>query len=261
MAIPTQASYARSVEEQRELQQQRLHGPTGYLAAVARHELPIGTRMRFGPRDADVVLEGMSRGIEIESRDDGFLVEGSFTGPTSIAAGRYTLRLSHQHAPAVVVLDAESPRRHEDAELRWFPIDPAMRIRTRLEPDPGALDIASTASAARPAERAGWVSFSIDGVTCRLAVTRLLEPGVDASHLDIYFRDATTGHESYEVGRYVTLQRDGDDAIVDFNLAYNPACSLSPFYNCPIPPRENHLPVPIRAGEMAPRTSAPTPHR
>lgn len=251
----------RSIEEQRAREQERLHGPSGYLAAVARHELPIGTRMRIGPRDADVVLAGMPRSVEVEAREEGFLIDGSSSGPTSIAAGRYTLRLSHQHAPAVVVLDAESPRRHEDAELRWFAVDTAMRIRTKLEPDTGTLDIASTASAPRPAERAGWVSFTIDGVACRLAATRLLEPGADAEHLDIYFRDATTGHESYEVGRYVTLQREGNEVVLDFNLAYNPACALSPFYNCPIPPRENHLGVAIRAGEMAPRTSAATRHR
>lgn len=257
----TDAAYVRSVEEQRAEQQERLHGPTGYLAAVARHEIAIGTRLRFGPRDADVVLAGMPRTVEIEARDGGFIVDGAFTGPTSIRAGRYTLRLSHQHAPAVVVLDAESPRRHEDAELRWFPVDPAMRIRTELLPDSEALDIASTASAPRPAERAGWVTFTIDGVGCRLAATRLLEPGVTAEHLDVYFRDATTGNESYEVGRYVTLEREGSGVILDFNLAYNPACALSPFYNCPIPPRENHLSIPIRAGEMAPRTSAPKPRR
>lgn len=257
----TDTAYARSVEEQRRLQQERLHGPTGYLAAVARHEIPVGTRLRFGPRDADVTLAGMPREVEIEAREDGFVVDGVFSGPLSIDAGRYTLRLSHQHAPAVVVLDADSPRRGDAVELRWFPIDPAMRIRTRLEPDPAPLDIASTASAARPAERAGWVRFTIAGVACRLAATRLLEPGVPAGHLDVYFQDATTGNESYEVGRYVSLEGEGDEVVLDFNLAYNPACSLSPYYNCPIPPRENHLSVPIRAGEMRPRRSAPTPHR
>jgi hypothetical protein len=53
----------------------------------------------------------------------------------------------------------------------------------------------------------------------------------------------------------VTVERlgVGDDVIVDFNLAYNPSCALSPFYNCPIPPVENRLTVPIRAGEMTPR--------
>jgi len=36
---------------------------------------------------------------------------------------------------------------------------------------------------------------------------------------------------------------------VDFNLAYNPYCAYSEIWNCPIPPAENRLVVPIRAGE------------
>lgn len=253
--------YVRSIEQGRARAQERLHGPTGYLAAVARHEIPVGRRLRFGPREADVELPAMDRSIEIEARADGFAVDGAFTAPTSISAGRYTLRLSHQHAPAVVVLDAESPRRNDAVELWWFPVDPAMRFRTRLEPDTASLDIASTASAARPAERAGWVRFVVDGVAQRVAATRLLEPGVPDDHLEVLFRDATSGHESYSVGRYVSLAREGEEVILDFNLAYNPACSLSPFYNCPIPPRENHLSIPIRAGEMAPRAGASKAHR
>jgi uncharacterized protein (DUF1684 family) len=47
-------------------------------------------------------------------------------------------------------------------------------------------------------------------------------------------------------------RRGGADAayVLDFNLATNPLCNYSPHYNCPIPLRENMLPVAIRAGEM-----------
>jgi uncharacterized protein (DUF1684 family) len=42
-----------------------------------------------------------------------------------------------------------------------------------------------------------------------------------------------------------------DDAHleVDFNYAYNPYCAYSERYSCPLPPAENWLKVPIRAGE------------
>ena len=39
--------------------------------------------------------------------------------------------------------------------------------------------------------------------------------------------------------------------LMDFNKAYNPYCAYATGYNCPIPPRENDLPVAIKAGEMA----------
>ncbi|HDH03811.1 MAG TPA: DUF1684 domain-containing protein, partial [Actinobacteria bacterium] len=36
---------------------------------------------------------------------------------------------------------------------------------------------------------------------------------------------------------------------VDFNYAYNPYCAYSDAFSCPLPPVENWLQVPIRAGE------------
>jgi uncharacterized protein (DUF1684 family) len=38
---------------------------------------------------------------------------------------------------------------------------------------------------------------------------------------------------------------------IDFNKAYNPSCAyVSAKYNCPVPPRENSLPIAIKAGEL-----------
>jgi uncharacterized protein (DUF1684 family) len=37
---------------------------------------------------------------------------------------------------------------------------------------------------------------------------------------------------------------------LDFNKAYNPYCAYTTGYHCPIPPKENHLAVAIKAGEM-----------
>jgi hypothetical protein len=69
------------------------------------------------------------------------------------------------------------------------------------------------------------------------------------------FRDATSGHETYGAGRYMDDHRPaleylgGSRLKVDFNYAYNPYCAYSEFYSCPLPPHENWLRVPIRAGE------------
>ena len=69
------------------------------------------------------------------------------------------------------------------------------------------------------------------------------------------FRDSTNGSETYGAGRYMDDHRPGmrllgpDRFEIDFNYAYNPYCAYSPYYSCPLPPRENWLKVPIRAGE------------
>lgn len=247
------AAYVREVEARRADQQRSLREFPSVLHAVARHELPIGRAVRFGgDTDADVPLTGIARTVTILATPEGFAVDGEPTGPRRVDAGRYALRLSHQGYPAVVVLDREAPLPR--VRLRWYPVDPALRVRGRIVEDRAPLAIASTASADRRAERIGWLVFEHDGAPRRLAVTHLREPGVPEDHFDVYFRDATTGHGSYEVGRYVTVERDREVATIDFNRAYNPSCSLSPYYNCPIPPRENHLAIAIRAGEMTPES-------
>jgi hypothetical protein len=252
-SAPLVDDYIRSIEERRAQSRAALHGPTSELAAVARHQLPVGSRMRFGTGDrVDIALEGVGRVVDVLATEHGFVVDGEPGGPRQIDLGRFRLRLSHQNAPAVVVLDRESPRLREDVERRWYPVDPDLRIVTRLDVDPERSSVASTNSADRAAERLGWLPAVIAGTPVRLAAIRLLEPGYADGHIDVYFRDATTGHGSYEVGRYLSVEREGDAYLLDFNTAYNPSCALSPYYNCPIPPRENHLSVPIRAGEMTP---------
>jgi uncharacterized protein len=80
----------------------------------------------------------------------------------------------------------------------------------------------------------------------------LLQKAGTRDYLFIPFTDATSGTDSYGAGRYIdgTISdiRNGS-LVLDFNKAYNPYCAYSAGYNCPIPPRENDLPVAIRAGE------------
>ena len=63
------------------------------------------------------------------------------------------------------------------------------------------------------------------------------------------FKDATNGGGSYGAGRYLDFSmNDTLVPVLDFNFSYNPLCAYNPRYSCPIPPRENHLPVAIEAG-------------
>ena len=80
------------------------------------------------------------------------------------------------------------------------------------------------------------------------------DDAANPDELFVPFRDATSGHDTYGAGRYleIAVERDATGtpaAIIDFNLAYNPYCAYSPYYNCPIPPAENTLPIAITAGE------------
>ena len=73
------------------------------------------------------------------------------------------------------------------------------------------------------------------------------------NHLFLPFTDLTSGDETYTGGRYIDLLINDivdNIMIIDFNKSYNPLCAyVNGKYNCPIPPRENELPVAIFAGE------------
>jgi len=244
-------------------------------AAVDRRDFHGAPLVLGSAEDCDLRLEGAQPhharisvdgdGFRVEALDEGATVEVQGTkvrtarvGPgATLGVGRYTARLSHQNFPALVLLDPQSPRLRDGPPPRWFPPDPAVRVIARLERDPAPRDevVLSTRGNARRARRLGRFAFEMGGRKLQLTALRLLEPGVGEAALSIFFRDATTGHETYPVGRYLEpepLQGDPDRWVLDFNRAYNPTCAFSPHYNCPIPPRENLLPVPVRAGEMDP---------
>ena len=232
---------------------------TSPLAAVARHEFPRDRPLVFGSApECDVQLPGIEpRALAIRALADHFETgDGKRLEPgTRLDLGRYSLRLSHQNFPAVVVLDPDSPRLKKGPFPIWFDPDPAFRVEARLVHDAAPREevVLSTRGNRRRALRLGKLEFVLQGKPMALTALRLLEPGQDEASVSIFFRDATTGHESYEVGRYVDAESIGGDRYaLDFNRAYNPTCAFSPLYNCPIPPRENVLPVAVRAGERDP---------
>ncbi len=247
-------------------------GATSYLATVQRVDFGHKSLLTVGrSSDNDVRLnaEGIAdhhlqvsvdeRQFDIEALDAPARfkvgdkeVREATVGPSSIGVGRFLIRLSHQGFPALIVFDPQSPRFANYKGLEYFPPDLSYRYLVKLtrKPHPDTVVILSTRGNRRHALRVGWFDFKVAKTPCRLEVTRLLEPGVGESDLSVFFRDATTGKESYEVGRYVDPKHEPDGRyLLDFNSAYNPACAFSDHYNCPLPTRANTLKVSIRAGE------------
>ena len=66
----------------------------------------------------------------------------------------------------------------------------------------------------------------------------------------LLFNDKTNGNQTYAGGRYIDLSFKNSKRIeIDFNKAYNPYCEYDIKYTCPIPPKENNIPLKILAGE------------
>jgi uncharacterized protein (DUF1684 family) len=247
--------------------------PTSYLATIDRRDFGSRSTMTIGrAADNDLRIDAApfaAHHLKVTVEGDRFHVQAVDPGatfavgkeqkrdalvdPSAIGVGRYLLRLSHQRFPAIIVFDPQSPHFKEYKGLKYFPPDLLYRFELALTPNPKpqTVVIMSTRGNQRHAQHVGWFDFLVGGVPCRLEAVRLLEPGVGENDLGIFFRDATTGKESYALGRYVDVKKLPDGRfLLDFNFAYNPACSVSDHYNCPIPPKGNTLPVAIRAGEL-----------
>lgn len=98
----------------------------------------------------------------------------------------------------------------------------------------------------------GTLSFEINGKAMQLMA--YLHEGVnptDTVELMVPFTDLTNGKLTYEGGRLLDVKANLNASViwVDFNLAYNPYCAYNPDYSCPIPPKQNHLPIAVEAGE------------
>jgi uncharacterized protein (DUF1684 family) len=132
--------------------------------------------------------------------------------------------------------------------LAYFAENPKLKIRAKIDRavQPGEVRMATTTGLEQVYRRHGVVRFQVDGKAAELTLY-----GSGGSHdLFLPFRDATSGKETYGAGRYLDLHAHGDEVVIDFNYAYNPSCAYNPAWSCPLPPAENWLKVPIRAGEL-----------
>jgi uncharacterized protein (DUF1684 family) len=147
----------------------------------------------------------------------------------------------------------DSPISHTEAGfggLRYFEPDPAFRFEARLHrySNPEGVMVATSKGSRQLFNRVGYFELNISGEPVRIHAYQSAER--DDPSLFIPFRDATSGKESYGAARYLDLPVEhNDEYSVDFNFAYNPYCAYSEDYVCPLPPPENWLKVPIRAGE------------
>jgi uncharacterized protein len=158
---------------------------------------------------------------------------------------------------AIRVRDPNGPLARGFRGFRWFPIDAQYRVIGRLvrDPNPQVFKVLNTYGDVDEYDSQGVVEFQLFGETLRLRpfTTR-------PKRFYFVFRDASSGKETYETARflYSDLKDDGT-TVLDFNMAYNPPCAFNPYTTCPIPVKENRLPVKILAGEQAYPVHVPLP--
>jgi len=160
--------------------------------------------------------------------------------------------LAHREAKNAFFAGPRSPltaeQRREFHGLHYFPPDPSFRFLA--VPDRKGAGAADTLMDTMGNVRHYRVAFRVhlrrEAVPFTLTVFR---SGEDPS-LFLPFQDATTGKETYGVGRYVYVEPAADGRVlIDFNTAYNPYCAYNDRWACPLVPPENRVPLAVTAGE------------
>jgi uncharacterized protein len=171
-------------------------------------------------------------------------------GPTVLKFGTMLLNvIKRGDRVGVRVKDTDSRTRREFRGLEYYPISPKWRIEARFEPyqPPKIIPITNVLSMTDDETSPGALVFEVEGKTYR--VDPIIEKG--ETDLFVIIAEATTGKETYGAGRYlyVSPPDSSGKVVIDFNQAYSPPCAFTNFATCPLPPRQNHLPFRIEAGE------------
>jgi uncharacterized protein len=153
------------------------------------------------------------------------------------------------------VKDSQNPDRLNFKGTEFYPPDFKWRVEATFDPykPPKPMPILNVLGMESAETSPGAIRFRVDGQEYRLDA--LIEKG--EPKLFMIFADKTTGKETYPAGRYLYV--DPPDAngrtVIDFNKAYSPPCAFTKFATCPLPPKQNRLPLAIEAGERYQRQS------
>jgi uncharacterized protein (DUF1684 family) len=272
---PGDADYDRQIEDWRKAREQRLRSDEGWLTVAGLFWLHDGDNPFGSDPKATVVLPAHSS----PPRAGVFRVQGkkvtvvvapgvkvTFGGQPvtekelrSDVPGPYDVlslgdtrffAIERGGKMAIRLRDLQNPARRAFAGTRWFPIRKEYRVVGRFvpHPTPKQISVPNILGMTEAMESPGVVVFKLQGQELRL------EPVYETperNELFFIFRDRTAGHETYGAGRFVYAEnpRNGE-VVLDFNKAYTPPCAFTRFATCPLPPKSNHLPVRVEAGEL-----------
>ncbi len=149
----------------------------------------------------------------------------------------------------VRVKDSRNPALLAFHGIDSYPVDLKWRFDARFDAYPAGKTIAvpNILGSVEQQKSPGAVVFVMGARELRIdAVT---ESGTE--DLFLIFGDQTNGVETYGGGRflYAAPPDKNGRVVLDFNKAYNPPCVFTPYATCPLPPKQNRLPIRVEAGE------------
>jgi uncharacterized protein len=144
--------------------------------------------------------------------------------------------------------DMNSPAARNYPGAAFYPVDLRYRVTATFVPANArqTVDVPNVLGDLTATPVAGTVVFKINGHD-----EQLTDLGGDPTKgLFFVFTDRNRKTETYPGGRFLDTDAVVDGKVVlDFNQAYNPPCSVTPYATCPLAPKENRLAIAIPAGE------------
>lgn len=215
------------------------------------------------PRLGDLVWEGKSLAWRPTSGSPAVVENGEESGSGDLAlrtdtAGEATASRVRCGDLVFFVIERDGRLAVRLRDLAWrakrsftgvecYPFDPDWRIEADWQKLAQAvtMEVPNVTGELKPVTVTRRAVFRVAGGEYALLPLEVGDNGVF-----FVFRDATSGKETYGGGRFLRAKPpEAGRLLLDFNRAYNPPCAFTPFATCPLPPPENWLPVPIRAGE------------
>ncbi|MCL4402842.1 MAG: DUF1684 domain-containing protein [Acidobacteria bacterium] len=235
-------AYRSEIQKWRHDREAKLKADGGWLTVTGlswlhegRNDIPPAVFELHAGKVTGSVGNGSPAVLRPDSPD--ILKSGSLTMTVIQRGDRYGIRIK----------DNQSKARREFQGLHYFPENEAYRVTARFVAQPDSLAITNVLGQTEQQISPGYASFRLHGQELRLYPI-LESPG--AKSLFFIFRDLTSGKETYGAGRFLDTKLPVNGKVVlDFNKAYNPPCAFTPYATCPLPPKRNHLPVRVEAGE------------
>jgi uncharacterized protein (DUF1684 family) len=164
----------------------------------------------------------------------------------SLGSLRWNL-IKREEKIGIRLRDLNAPALKKFTSVPYYPIDAKYRLDAVLEkPISIKLMITNVLGQTMAQETPGRLVFQINGVTYKLDA---LDEGGD--ELFVIFGDATNEKETYPTGRFMYVPKPDatGHTVIDFNKAFNPPCAFTVHATCPLPPKQNILPIALKIGE------------
>lgn len=233
--------YVHEVQTWRMNYEAGLRAPTGWLSVAGLEWLHEGENrvdLPSGATERSVLLtlkgEQVTHGGRV-LKDDDVLPFGA----VNVAVIRRGDRIGAR------IRDLNAHTRRDYKVSAWYPIDPKWNVAAKWTAAPKKISIVNILGMREDQDSPGTAEFTLEGKPIRL------EPIVDENQLFFIFKDQTSGRTTYGAGRYLYASMPQNGIVhLDFNKAKNPPCAFIAFATCPLPPRQNAIPIALAAGEM-----------